>query len=57
MKLVLLIASAMTAVMMAIHILDERYKRKRIAKIEENLKGQDIASVADMIHMIEEKMK
>ena len=40
MKLVLLIASAMTAVMMAIHILDERYKRKRIAKIEENLKGR-----------------
>ena len=36
MKLVLLIASAMTAVLMAIHILDERYKRKRIAKIEEN---------------------
>ena len=40
MKLVLLTASAMTAVLMAIHILDERYKRKRIAKIEENLKGR-----------------
>ena len=38
MKLVLLIASAMTAVLMAIHILDERYKR--IAEIEENLKGR-----------------
>ena len=40
MKLVLLIASCMTAVLMAIHILGERYKRKRIAKIEENLKGR-----------------
>lgn len=38
MKLVLLIASAMTAVLMTIHILDELYKRKRIAEIEENLK-------------------
>lgn len=38
MKLVLLIASAMTAVLMTIHILDERYKRKRIAEIEEELK-------------------
>ena len=38
MKLVLLIASAMTAVFMAIRILDERYKRKRIAEIEEKLK-------------------
>ena len=40
MKLVLLIASAMTAVMMAIHILDERYKRKRIAEIDDKLKGR-----------------
>ena len=40
MKLVLLIASAMTAVLMTIHILDEQYKRKRIAEIEENLKGR-----------------
>ena len=30
MKLVLLLASAMTAVLMMIHILDERYKRKEI---------------------------
>ena len=40
MKLVMLIAAAMTAVLMTIHILDERYKRKRIAEIEENLKGR-----------------
>ena len=40
MKLVLLIASAMTAVMMTIHILEQRYKRKRIAEIDENLKGR-----------------
>ena len=40
MKLVLLLASAMTAVMMIIHILDERYKRKRVADIEEKLKGR-----------------
>ena len=40
MKLVLLIASAMTAVLMTINILEQRYKRKRIAKIEENLKGR-----------------
>lgn len=40
MKLVMLIAAAMTTVMMIIHILDERYKRKRIAEIEENLKGR-----------------
>lgn len=39
MKLVLLIASAVTAVLMAIHILDEQYKRKRIAEIDEKLKG------------------
>ena len=38
MKLVLLIASTMTAVLMAIHILDERYKRKRIAEIEAKIK-------------------
>ena len=40
MKLVLLIGSVMTAVLMAIHILGERYKRKRIAEIEEKLKGR-----------------
>ena len=40
MKLVLLIASAMTAVMMTIHILEQRYKRKRISEIEEKLKGR-----------------
>ena len=40
MKLALLIASTMTAVLMTIHILDERYKRKRIAEIEEKLKGR-----------------
>ena len=40
MKLALLIASAMTAVLMTIHILDERYKRKRIAESEEKLKGR-----------------
>ena len=40
MKLVLLIASAMTAILMMIHILDERKHRKRISEIEENLKGQ-----------------
>lgn len=39
MKLVMLIAAAMTTVMMIMHILDERYKRKRIAEIEEKLKG------------------
>ena len=38
MKLVLLLASAMTAVLMMIHILDEQYKRKRIAEIEDKLK-------------------
>jgi hypothetical protein len=36
MKLVLLLASAMTAVLMMIHILEQRYKRKRIAEIEQN---------------------
>ena len=40
MKLVLLLTTAMTAVLMMIHILDERYKRKRIADIEEKLKGR-----------------
>ena len=40
MKLVLLLASAMTAILMIIHILDERYKRKRIAEIDEKLKGR-----------------
>ena len=40
MKLVLLIASAMTAVLMTIHILEQRYKRKRIVEIEEKLKGR-----------------
>ena len=40
MKLVLLIGSVMTAVLMAIHILDERYKRKRIAEIDDKLKGR-----------------
>ena len=40
MKLVLLIASVMTAVLMTIYILDERKHRKRIAEIEENLKGR-----------------
>ena len=40
MKLALLIASAMTAILMTIHILDERYKRKRIAEFEEKLKGR-----------------
>ena len=39
MKLVLLIASAMTAVLMMIDVLYERSERKRIADIEENLKG------------------
>ena len=38
MKLVLLIASAMTAVLMIIHILEQQYKRKRIAEIEDKLK-------------------
>ena len=38
MKLVMLIASAMTAVLMAIHILEQRYKRKRIAEIEDKLR-------------------
>ena len=40
MKLVLLIASVVTAILMTIHILDERYKRKRIAEIEEKLRGR-----------------
>lgn len=40
MKLALLIASTMTAILMAIHILEQRYKRKRIAEIEEKLKGR-----------------
>ena len=41
MKLVLLIASAMTAVLMIIDvILEQRYKRKRIAEIEDKLKGR-----------------
>lgn len=35
MKLVMLIAAAMTSILMIIHILDERYKRKRIAEIAE----------------------
>lgn len=40
MKLLMLIASAMTAVLMTIHILDERYKRKRIAEIDDKLRGR-----------------
>lgn len=40
MKLVLLIASAMTAILMTIHILDERYKRKQIAEVDDKLKGR-----------------
>ncbi len=40
MKLVMLIASAMTAVLMIINILYERNERKRIAEIEEKLKGR-----------------
>ena len=40
MKLVLLIASAMTAILMMIHILEQRYKRKRIAEIDDKLKGR-----------------
>lgn len=30
----------MTSVLMTIHILEQRYKRKRIVEIEENLKGR-----------------
>ena len=41
MKLIMLIASAMTAVLMAIHILEQRYKRKRIAEIEEKLRRRE----------------
>ena len=41
----LLIASAMTVVLMMIHILDERYKYKRIAEIEEKLKGRYINDI------------
>lgn len=40
MKLVLLIASAITAVLMTIHILEQRYKHKRIADIDEKSKGR-----------------
>lgn len=40
MKLVLLIASAMTAVLMTIHILEQRYKRKQIAEIEKKLRDR-----------------
>ena len=40
MKLVLLLASAMTEILMIIHILEQQYKRKRIAEIEEKLKGR-----------------
>ena len=43
MKLVILISVIsviMIAVLTAIYILDERYKRKRIAEIEEKLKGR-----------------
>lgn len=40
MKLMLLIASAMTAVLMTIHILEQRYKHKRIAEIEEKLRDR-----------------
>lgn len=40
MKLVLLIASAMTAILMTIHILEQRYKRNRIAEIDDKLKGR-----------------
>lgn len=40
MKLVMLIAAAMTTVMMIAHILDERKHRKMIAEIEDKLKGR-----------------
>ena len=40
MKLALLIASAMTAVLMTIHVLEQQYKHKRIAEIEKKLKGR-----------------
>ena len=36
----LLIAGAMIEVLMIIHILKQRYKRKRIAEIEEKLRGR-----------------
>ena len=35
----LLIAGAMIEVLMIIHILKQRYKRKRISEIEDKLKG------------------
>ncbi|MGO2981582.1 MAG: hypothetical protein ACTID1_00255 [Pseudolactococcus laudensis] len=38
MKLALLISSAIIAILMTIHILDERDKRKRIYEVEEKLK-------------------
>ena len=40
MNIVILIEYVMTAALMTIHILDERYKRKRIAEIEDKLKGR-----------------
>ena len=38
--MILLIAGAMIEVLMIIYIIDERKHRKRIAEIEEKLKGQ-----------------
>ncbi|WP_413523090.1 hypothetical protein [Lactococcus raffinolactis] len=40
MKLVILTFVIMVALLTVIYILDERYKRKRIAEIEEKLKGR-----------------
>lgn len=53
MKLVLLIASAMTAVIVAIHILDKRYKHKRIAEIEEKLKGRYKMTFEEAIELLD----
>ena len=53
MKLVLLIASAMTAILMMIHILDERKHRKRISEIEENLKGRYKMTFEEAIELLD----
>ena len=47
----------MTVILMTIHILDERYKRKRIAEIEDKLKGRYKMTFEEAIELIEEECR
>ena len=45
----------MIAVLTAIYILDERYKRKRIAEVEEKLRGRIEMTFEEALKLVEEK--